>query len=326
MHTTEQLKEKFNQYLLQNSFTGKPENLYEPVNYIMNLGGKRIRPILVMMACEMYGESPEKALDAALSLEIFHNFTLVHDDIMDEAETRRGEMTIHKKYNQNIAILAGDTMLIQAYKLLGNYDDPELQVALFKIFSELATQLCEGQQMDMNFETTDDVTIDEYLNMIVLKTGVLIAGALKMGALIGGANAEESQKIYNFGKNIGIAFQLQDDLLDTFGTFEKVGKKIGGDIVQNKKTYLYLKAIELSDSKGQEEIKKIYSNKTSLTENEKINKVIKLFKSLVVEEYARQLRDAYLDLSYAHLDSISIPDERKVELRNLGQQLVNRDY
>jgi geranylgeranyl diphosphate synthase type II len=326
MHSSTELKDLFNNYLENYAFTGKPQNLYDPISYIMNLGGKRIRPLLVMMGCELFGGKPEDALQAALALEVFHNFTLVHDDIMDDADTRRGELTVHKKYNQNIAILAGDAMLIKSYQLLGDYKDNELKTKLFEVFTELAGQLCEGQQMDMNFETSDDVKVDDYIEMIILKTGVLIAGALKMGALIGGASEEESNKLYGFGKNIGIAFQLQDDLLDTFGTFEKVGKKIGGDIVQNKKTYLYLKAVELSDEKGRAALANLFVNKTQLSESDKITAVTKLFKSLVVDEYARQVRDAYLDLSYAHLASIKVDDEQKGPLKKLGQQLVNRDY
>lgn len=326
MRSSTELRELFNNYLVNYSFAGKPQNLYDPITYIMKLGGKRIRPILVMMGCELFGGNPEDALQAGLSLEVFHNFTLVHDDIMDAAETRRGAPTVHKKYNQNIAILAGDAMLIKSYQLLGEYQDMSLKSKLFEVFTEVAGQLCSGQQMDMNFETTDNVDVEDYIEMIVLKTGVLIAGALKMGALIGGASNEESNKLYGFGKNIGIAFQLQDDLLDTFGTFEKVGKKIGGDIVQNKKTYLYLKAIELADDKSKEELKNIYLNRGSLSDSEKISTVTKLFESLVVDEYARQVRDAYLDLSYAHLASINIVEERKIQLKNLGQQLVNREY
>jgi len=326
MQGSAELRSQFNNYLQNYKFEGKPSNLYEPISYIMNIGGKRIRPILVMMACEMFGGDSAKAHKAALALEVFHNFTLVHDDIMDDADTRRGQQTVHTKYNENIAILSGDAMLIKSFKLLGEYEDISLRAKLYDVFTELAAQLCDGQQMDMNFEITNEVTVDDYLQMIVLKTGVLIAGALKMGALIGGATDEESEKIYNYGKNIGIAFQLQDDLLDTFGTFEKVGKKIGGDIVQNKKTYLYLKAIELSSDAGRSEIEKIYSNSTSLTEDKKIEKVTKLFTSLVVDEYARQVRDAYLDLSNAHLASIAIDNHKKTELKALGKQLVNRDY
>lgn len=326
MRDSKELRSLFNEYLSSYKFEGKPSNLYEPISYIMNIGGKRIRPILVMMACEMFGGKAEDALDAALALEVFHNFTLVHDDIMDDADTRRGKETVHVRYNQNIAILAGDAMLIKSFALLGHYRDLVLRGKLFDIFTGLSGQLCDGQQMDMNFETSHDVSVDDYLEMIVLKTGVLIAGALKMGALIAGGSDEEAEKIYNYGKNIGIAFQLQDDLLDTFGSYEKVGKKIGGDIVQNKKTYLYLKAIELSDDSGRSEIRKIYSNDTTLSEDEKIEKVTKLFSGLVVDEYARQVRDAYLDLSNAHLDSLAIAEDRKTALKALGLQLVNRDY
>ncbi|WP_235296786.1 polyprenyl synthetase family protein [Portibacter marinus] len=326
MHSSQEIKNLFDLYLSQYKFQGHPSNLYQPIEYMMNLGGKRIRPVLVMMACEMFSGDPEKAMDAALALEVFHNFTLVHDDIMDKAETRRGEATVHEKWNENLAILSGDAMLIMSYRLLGQYENPQLKVKLFDIFSKLASELCEGQQMDMNFESSDDVHVDDYLKMVTLKTGVLIAGALKMGALIGGASDEDSEKLYQFGKNIGIAFQLQDDLLDTFGTYEKVGKKIGGDIVQNKKTYLYLKAIELAGNKVKEKLTSLYSEHTSGKEQKKINEVTNIFKSLVVDEYARQVRDAYLDLSYAHLDAIVLPIENKVEIKNLGKQLINRDF
>lgn len=325
MYSSEELRKVFNNYVGSYDFGGEPSNLYEPISYIMNLGGKRIRPILVLMATEMYGGKIEQAMNAALALEVFHNFTLVHDDIMDDAKTRRGKITVHEKWGQNLAILSGDAMLIKSYALIGNDLDARLQVRLYQIFNQLAAQLCEGQQMDMNFESSDDVTVDDYLKMITLKTGVLIAGALKMGAVIAGASEEESEKIYQYGKNIGIAFQLQDDLLDTFGSFEKVGKKIGGDIVQNKKTYLYLKSLELAGSEEKNELLRLYSA-TNHVEEEKVEKVSKIFKSLVVDEYARQVRDAYLDLSNAHLDAINIPFENKEELKKLGNQLINRDF
>ncbi len=326
MHSSEQLRDEFNSFLYKYNFIGEPKGLYDPVDYIMNLGGKRIRPLLVMMASELFTSSFEQAMNAALALEIFHNFTLVHDDIMDEADTRRGKATVHKKYDRNTAILSGDVMLIKSYSLLGSYEDLNLQSKLFSIFSKLATELCEGQQWDMEFESRSDVQVDEYLNMITMKTGVLIAGALEMGAHIGGASKDDASHIYNFGKNVGIAFQIQDDLLDTYGEFAKVGKKIGGDIVQNKKTYLYLKALELASETQRKQLIEIYNDQIKLQETTKIEKVKKLFDELVVAEYARQVRDAYLDLAYAHLAAISVEDSRKTEIRALAAQLVNRDF
>lgn len=326
MHSTEQIREIFNSFLENFHFRKQPFGLYDPVDYIMNIGGKRIRPLLVLLACDLFDGELDEALHAALALEVFHNFTLVHDDIMDDADSRRGHDTVHVKYGTDTAILSGDVMLIKAYSLIGETKNLELKSQLFDIFNKFSTELCEGQQWDMEFELRNDVKVDEYLHMINLKTGVLIAGALEMGAKIAGASNENATHLYNFGKNIGIAFQLQDDLLDTFGNYEKVGKKIGGDIVQNKKTYLYLKAIELADDQQRKKLIEIYNNQGSLTEKEKIKKVTQLFESLVVAEYARQVRDAYLDLAYAHLAAVSIPEERKTGMKALGEQLVNRDF
>lgn len=325
MHSTSQLRERFESFLENYPFKGEPFKLYDPVDYIMKIGGKRIRPLLVMHGTALFGGKIEDAMQASLALEVFHNFTLVHDDIMDDAMSRRGRETVHVKYDTNTAILSGDVMLIMAYELLGKYKDPETQVQLISIFNKLSRELCEGQQFDMDFESRNDVTVDEYIKMITLKTGVLIAGALEMGAVIAGASQMDQGYIYNFGKNIGIAFQIQDDLLDTFGEFEKVGKKIGGDIVQNKKTYLYLKALELADDQQRNELVKIYNNKLILAEEDKIAKVKNLFHKLVVPEYARQLRDAYLDLAYAHLSAITVDDKFKKPLIELAQQLVNRE-
>lgn len=325
MHSSQQLRDKFNSFLKNYHFTGSPSSLYDPVNYIMQIGGKRIRPILVLLASELFGGNIDESMKAAFALEVFHNFTLVHDDIMDEADTRRGQLTVHKKYSENSAILSGDLMLIKAYELLGQYEDVNVQVALFKIFNKLAVELCEGQEWDMKFEQIDNVSVDDYLNMVTLKTGVLIAGALQMGALLGGGSVANQEHIYAFGKNIGIAFQLQDDLLDAFGTYEKLGKKIGGDIAQNKKTYLYLKAIELADEGQKTKLQDIFMDRLKLPEVDKIETVVKLFDQLVVAEYARQVRDAYLDLAYAHLAAIDVPEENKESLKDLAKQLVNRE-
>ena len=277
------------------------------------------------MACELFGGDTTAAHNAALALEMFHNFTLVHDDIMDNADTRRGKETVHKKYNDNVAILSGDLMLIKSYAILSSYEK-DISSRLLKVFNKLAIDLCEGQYFDMEFEERDDVTVEDYIKMIELKTGVLIAGSLQIGAIIGGADEQNANHLYEFGKNLGIAFQLQDDLLDTFGEFEKVGKKIGGDIVQNKKTYLYLKALELADDKQRKLLLELYSDLKPIDEREKINIVTELFMKLVVPEYVRQVRDAYLDLANAHFAAVNIPENNKSAIQALAKQLVSRDY
>lgn len=326
MNTITDLRKIFDGYLQEYNFVDQPASLYEPMDYIMRLGGKRFRPLLVLLASDMFSDDVSKSLPAALALEVFHNFTLVHDDIMDDADTRRGKATVHAKYNNNTAILSGDVMLIKAYDLLGSYKDAMLKSQIYDVFNKFALELCEGQQMDIDFESMEDVSVEDYLKMISLKTGVLIAGSLQIGAIIGEAKAEDAKHLYDFGKNLGMAFQIQDDLLDTFGTFEKVGKKIGGDIVQNKKTYLYLKSLELSSDSQRQELVDIYNNRIHLEESEKIEKVTKIFERLVVAEYARQLRDAYLDLAYAHLSAVRVPDRNKEEIRSIAKQLVNRDF
>ena len=240
------LQETFQKYLKENIFNQTPQELYQPVNYILKLGGKRLRPVILLMSYNLFKETVEKALPAAFAIEIFHNFSLLHDDIMDEAPLRRGQPTVHIKYDVNTGILSGDVMLIYAYQYILQLEDQSNIPALMRIFNKVAIEVCEGQQYDMNFETSQEVKIVDYLKMIELKTSVLLAGAMKMGAVIAGAPEKDANHLYEFGKNIGIAFQLQDDILDTFGDPEKFGKKVGGDIAQNKKTYLLLKAMELA--------------------------------------------------------------------------------
>jgi len=245
----------FTNFLLSNPMNRAPVNLYEPADYILSLGGKRLRPVFVLIGCSLFDSKPEKALKTAMAVEIFHNFTLLHDDIMDNADIRRGKPTVHVKYNANTAILTGDVMMIQAYQYLLDNEDPILVKSLMDIFNKMAFEVCEGQQLDMDFESRDDVSIDEYIKMITLKTSVLLAASLQLGAVIGGASTTDQNHLYEFAKNFGIAFQLQDDILDTFGEASAVGKKIGGDILQNKKTYLYLKALELADAEENTKLK-----------------------------------------------------------------------
>jgi len=313
--------DRFEEYLGGMTYDPAFANLYNPVHYTLENKGKRIRPAIVMLAYDAFGNKIEEVLPAALSIEVFHNFTLLHDDIMDDAPMRRGKESVFKKFGLNAAILSGDAMLIQSYGYLQSYPS-ELFKKLMEIVNVNAIKVCEGQQLDMDFETRDDVTIAEYITMIELKTAVLIAGGLKMGALIGGASEEQSEHLYQFGKNIGIAFQLQDDILDTYGDKFKVGKQKGGDIIQQKKTYLYLKTLELLEGKQQEQFLNLYHN----TSKTKVQDVTKIFDTVVIREYAQQVKQAYLDLAYSHLEAIQLSPDKKEQFLSFAKYLVERDY
>ena len=252
---------EFLHYLKTKKWIKEPESLYTPIDYILQLGGKRIRPVLTLMVADIFSNDFKKALPAALAVEVFHNFTLVHDDIMDNAPLRRGKKTVHEKWNVNTGILSGDAMLILAYQYFENYE-PAIFQKLAKLFSKTALEVCNGQQLDMDFELRDDITIEEYVTMIRLKTSVLVAAALQMGAIVAEANAKDSQLIYDFGSYLGIAFQLQDDYLDTFGNPETFGKQVGGDIIENKKTFLYLKAMALADVGDKKKLLQYYRQKS----------------------------------------------------------------
>lgn len=312
---------KINTYFDQQALKGEPISLYEPIDYLMKFGGKRVRPALVLMACNLFDEAVDKALAASYALELFHNFSLMHDDIMDNASLRRGNDTVHVKYDVNAAILSGDVMLIHCYRILCMYDDATA-IRLIKIFNKMAIELCEGQRMDMDFEVRDDVSIDDYLKMIEYKTSVLIACALEMGGIIGGGDDASTKHLYEFGKNIGIAFQIQDDLLDSFGDEAQVGKKPAGDILQNKKTYLYLKTKELADEKQSATLKHYFSS-TDFDEAEKIEAVRKLFTNTGAKEYCIQLRDAYRDLAVSHVMQLTEGNKRE-SLVAFADYLVQR--
>lgn len=312
-----------NDYVNKNPFAKAPERLYEPLDYILSLGGKRIRPVLALMSCEMMGGKVEDALHAAYAVEIFHNFSLIHDDIMDVAPLRRGQETVHIKYDTNTAILSGDAMLIYAYKYLGLYED-HLVPQLMRNFTETSILVCEGQQLDMDFETRLDVEITEYMEMITNKTAVLLAESLRMGAIIAGADKTSQQHFYDFGRNVGIAFQMQDDILDTYGENHKVGKQKGGDIIQGKKTYLYLKALELSTETQRKELESLYEDQT-MDQQDKVKAVTDIFDSLHVRLYADQVKEAYRDLAYSHLASIDTSGKDTSILKNLAQYLLDRD-
>ncbi|MEH6537069.1 MAG: polyprenyl synthetase family protein [Psychroserpens sp.] len=300
----------------------EPNTLYDPIHYILELGGKRLRPILTLMTAEIFGGDYKRALDAALSVEVFHNFSLVHDDIMDDAPLRRGKTTVHEKWDVNTGILSGDAMLIMAYQLFENYEPKQFQ-DLAKLFSKTALEVCEGQQYDVDFETRDDVTIPEYLKMIEYKTAVLVGAAMKMGAIVANASEDCQSSIYNFGKNLGIAFQLQDDYLDVFGDPETFGKQVGGDIIENKKTYLYLKALEFSDATDRRQLEHLYGvNPTDASD--KIETVKQLFASSGSAEATKTEIENYTQKAFSVLESIKISEENKEALRAFGNNLMNR--
>lgn len=298
-------------------------SLYDPVNYIMSLGGKRMRPALLLMANDLFGGKLEDAINPALAVEVFHNFTLLHDDIMDHAPMRRGQPTVHEKWGVNEAILSGDVMMVQAVQLMTQCPDRVLRDVL-DVFHITAVQVCEGQQMDMDFETRDDVSIDEYLKMIELKTSVLLAGAMKIGALIGGASRDDAEEIYQFGRNLGLSFQIMDDILDVYGDQEKFGKQVGGDIIENKKTYLMLNAMELAEG----------SNKAALdswirTDQfdgvEKVKAVTGIYDQLEVKAHTEEVMNDYYNKAIANLTAISLSEENKAPLYALAQQLLQRE-
>ena len=322
MQQTQDYRAEFIGYLEDFSKTREPKNLYEPINYILKLGGKRLRPVLTLMSAEIFDTDYKKALDAALSIEVFHNFSLVHDDIMDAAPLRRGQQTVHEKWDTNTGILSGDAMLILAYQLFENYE-AETFVALAKLFSKTALEVCEGQQYDVDFETRDDVTIPEYLKMIEYKTAVLVGAAMKMGAIVAKASVEDQNSIYEFGRLLGIAFQLQDDYLDAFGNPETFGKQVGGDIIENKKTYLYIKAVEFLSPQESKQLQQLFS--VNLEDNEeKINTVKQFFVSSGSADATKQEIENYTNKAFSVLDGLSILEEKKTLLQQFGNTLMTR--
>ena len=313
----------FQKYLTENTFSQQPVELYEPVNYILSLGGKRLRPLLVLMGCELFDNDLNKAMAAAMAVEIFHNFTLLHDDIMDAAPLRRGQPTVHQKYGINTGILSGDVMMIHAYRFLEQGTDPKIMPRLLQIFNKMAIEVCEGQQYDMVFENRKDVTIEQYIRMIELKTSVLIAAAFQMGALIGGSTEEVAEHLYEFGRNVGIAFQIQDDILDTFGDPEKFGKKVGGDIIQNKKTFLVLKSHELGNATQLNDLQ-AFMNTTTENEEEKIKAVRYIFEAVGVRAAAEAEMNNYLKIAFQHIEETPLSMEKKIYLKSFANDLMMR--
>ena len=308
MYSFEQILHVVESHIEQIKFNRQPQNLYLPVQYILSLGGKRIRPVLMLMACNLYSESVEKALQPAIGMEIFHNFTLLHDDLMDEADKRRNQLTVHKKWNANTAILSGDAMLILAYQFIGDTKPPLLK-SILDVFTATALEICEGQQYDMDFEQRLNVSEEEYIEMIRLKTAVLIACCLKAGALIGGASNEDADQLYQSGIYTGLAFQLQDDLLDTFGDPQTFGKKIGGDILCNKKTFLHIQMMKRASEAQKEIIRTIQSDRNCRPE-EKIATIKSIYESLGIREITTDRILHYYNIAMQKLTGLHLPAER----------------
>ncbi|MFT4642366.1 MAG: geranylgeranyl diphosphate synthase type II [Candidatus Azotimanducaceae bacterium] len=319
----EAYKAEFQNYLKSKTVVKEPKNLYEPIDYILSLGGKKLRPILALLSADAFGIDYRKALDVALAIEVFHNFTLIHDDIMDDAPLRRGKVTVHEKWDINTGILSGDAMLILAYQYLESYDAPVFK-KLTQLFSKTGVEVCEGQQLDIDFETRTDVSLEEYMYMIKLKTSVLVGSALQMGAIIAEVSDEQSSKIYDFGLNLGIAFQLQDDYLDAFGDPEIFGKQVGGDIIENKKTYLYLLTLDTLKGKEKEKFEELFSMQSADVQV-KIYTAKQMFTSTGAVDKIKILIQDYTAKSFEILESIDIPTPKKDMLKNFGKNLMKRE-
>ena len=322
MHSIKQYQEFISEYLSEQQIVREPKNLYEPISYILALGGKRIRPTLTLMTAEIFGTDYKKALPAALAIEVFHNFSLIHDDIMDDAPLRRGNETVHEKWDLNTGILSGDAMLILAYQYFEQYE-PTVFRDLAKLFSKTAIQVCEGQQWDVDFENRDAVTIPEYLKMIEYKTAVLVAAAMKMGAIIATTSTENCDLIYDFGLNLGLAFQLQDDYLDAFGDPATFGKQVGGDIIENKKTYLYLKAREFSTQEEKEELMHLFSIHPD-DAADKVASVKVVFEKTGAAKATQEAITHFTMKAFETLAKMNISDDKKAILRLFGEKLMSR--
>ena len=323
MYTASQLLDKINKYIADIQFTRTPKGLYEPVESTLSLGGKRIRPVLMLMAYNLYREDVASIYEPAAAIEVYHNHTLLHDDLMDRSDMRRGKPTVHKVWNDNTAVLSGDAMLILAFRYMTACPAEHLKEVM-DLFSLTMLEICEGQQLDMEFESRGDVTEDEYIEMIRLKTAVLLAGSLKIGAILAGATAEDAENLYKFGMQIGVAFQLQDDLLDVYGDPEVFGKKIGGDILCNKKTYMLIKALDRADAKQREELNRWLDAETCQPA-EKIKAVTELYNQLDIRSVCENKMRGYYTLAMESLAAVGVAEERKKELKNLVKLLMYRE-
>jgi len=312
-----------NQGIQDLTYEKEPLNLYQPIRYALDFGGKRIRPALLLLSNDMFGGKPESAINAALAIEVFHNFTLLHDDIMDDAPLRRGKQTVFKKWNANTAILSGDVMFVNAIQLLVK-SNVEYLPEILEIFNSTAVEVCEGQQYDMDFEIRDNVAIDDYLNMIELKTAVLLGASLKIGAVLARAKKSDAVHIYEFGKNLGIAFQLMDDILDLYGDPEKFGKQVGGDIIANKKTYLLLKAKELAKGNTRKELEFCLTS-TALNSKNKVERVKTIFDTLKIKQIAVDEMNLFYNTAISHLDSIDVSSDKKKLFEDFAKKLMHRE-
>jgi geranylgeranyl diphosphate synthase type II len=319
----EELQNIIEKAVIETTYPAEPKELYEPITYLMSLGGKRLRPALVLMATDLFGGDVNDAIAPALAVELFHNFTLMHDDIMDKAPLRRGKPTVHAKWGDSVAILSGDVMFVKAYKMMIQVR-PEILADVLEVFNATAVGVCEGQQIDMNFENRNVVEVDEYLEMIRLKTAVLVGGALKIGALIGDASKQEADSLYQFGENLGIAFQLQDDILDVYGDPLKFGKQVGGDIISNKKTYLLIKALELAKGDDLMQLKS-WISKTDFNAEEKVNAVRNIYNKVGIKDLSEKLMQSYAQQALDNLDKINASKENKSILMDFADMLVKRE-
>ena len=322
MLTATEIQEKVNAYIASLPYERKPKSLYDPIEYVLAAGGKRIRPSFVLMAYNLFHDDVDRILPVATALETYHNYTLLHDDLMDKADMRRGRPTVHKKWDDNTAILSGDTMLVLAYEHLAKCDTKYLKPAL-DLFTETALEVSEGQQFDMEFETRNDVAEEEYIEMIRLKTSVLLACALKMGAVVAGASDADANALYAFGEKVGLAFQLQDDLLDVYGDPKVFGKAIGGDITSNKKTYMLINAFNRADAETRAELER-WTTATEFDRAEKIAAVTEIYNRLGIDKLAEQRIKEYFEQSRQHLDELSVSDDRKAVLREYTERMMNR--
>lgn len=323
MKTADELLQLINRYLDSLPYDRKPASLYAPIKYVLSMGGKRIRPTLMLLAYNLFKDDPEKILSSACALETYHNYTLLHDDLMDNADVRRGQPTVHKKWNANLAVLSGDSMLVLAYQRMIECDSHLAEV--LRLFTETALEIGEGQQMDMEFETRNDVCEEEYIEMIRLKTSVLLACAMKIGALLADAPADDADNLYRFGEKIGLAFQLQDDYLDVYGDPAVFGKAIGGDIVSNKKTYMLINAFNRADNAQRAELER-WIRATDFDRQEKVKAVTGLYDEMGIDRLAQQKIAGYFNESKTYLNRVGVSDERKSELMRYAQRMMKRRY
>ena len=322
MKSIQKYQSHFIAHLNKFSLAREPKQLYDPVQYILNLGGKRLRPMLTLMTTDCFGGEISNALDASLAIELFHNFSLIHDDIMDKAPLRRGKQTVHEKWDINTGILSGDAMLIMAYKLLESYNSKYFK-QLTTLFSNTALEVCEGQQYDIDFETRVDVSVQDYVKMVKYKTAVLVGTAMKMGAILAEANNEDQKRCYDFGINLGIAFQLKDDYLDAFGNPENFGKQLGGDIIENKKTYLFLKAMELGSDDLKNKLSDLFE-KSSVKNDQKIVQVIEVYNKSGAKKATERAIENYTTAAFDLLNLLDIESSKKQVLVDFGTQLMTR--